>query len=190
MSRTIRIVGLLLLVVVIIITVYQLYFRNTKEDNRNSVAPSGAPEDKQMEASLEAIQRFNEKSNLGKYQLLASPPEGFNASISNVLGKESEYSEGEPYDNYYCEEFNGNVCVTHLTINSGKQTFFGIYVGDDLDKAKEIMQTEGYQLVNEKNSSIEYTMNYITFHFESNPDHKITSMYVSIVDPTVIKKEY
>ncbi len=142
-----------------------------------------------METSLQAIQSFNEKSNLGAYQLLAPIPKDFNGSIHNILGDERDYELGETPDSYYCQQFNGIECITHLSISTDNYTFFGTKVGDNVDPIKEIIQKEGYQLISSDPTELEYTLNYITFSFKINAEQKIVAMSVGIYNPNELQRD-
>ena len=136
-----------------------------------------------LKETMAEVTYINENSDFCGIELMDSPPKNFERWETNTI-----WNEKNRVGSYYCWEFNRKYCINEITIESCSGNVLGMYVGENYDKAIELMTERNYVLNSEKeesdnNTRYLYKKAYVKIVFEVTPENDIAEIFVNIWDP-------
>lgn len=135
--------------------------------------------DELYEATLNEIEKINNKSYFWGLNLLDEPPEG---AVSGIpLTFRDETSE----DIYYVGSYHKNAGIIAMNLRSKDVNFMGIFSGDNKQVIQEkLEQTNFVQNESPFEDGIRYEAFHIILDFDIAEGEYIESIGISIADPT------
>ena len=173
---------LVIIVVSILLCIGLFLIARSIYNNKNQYKPLEGDEELYALTEQE-VDRINANSNFLGCVLLGESHEDATAQLTEIRDSTKDY--------YICFPYRGGNYITAINLFSEDANFYGISVGDSLEKMALVMDEQDFlQQGSTPECTLRFAKYYISVSFGYNEENVITEISLSVTDPVYVGIDY